>query len=180
MALHGVFAPRVADQGLIQGAAPRSNSATMRADTSAYRSRFIDCLAAMADATKIGRVPCRVGQALSLRQADGRNSIPGGAWTGAPSRAPKEGWSGNIPGSKRSVNKILRFDGRAVALVHSERRVHKKAAQLERLRFVCAGLLDRPSGRQHWRPSAQSQDRKTAGLSGRLEQLGRIALDGLD
>jgi hypothetical protein len=34
-ALHGVFMPAVADQGLIHGAAPRSNSATMRVDTSA-------------------------------------------------------------------------------------------------------------------------------------------------
>src|SRR5260370_19097702 len=34
-ALHGVFAPGLADHGLTQGAAPSSNSATMRADTSA-------------------------------------------------------------------------------------------------------------------------------------------------
>ena len=31
----GTFCPAVADHGLIHGAAPRSNSATMRADTSA-------------------------------------------------------------------------------------------------------------------------------------------------
>jgi len=34
-ALHGVFAPAVADHGLIHGAAPLSNSTTMRLDTSA-------------------------------------------------------------------------------------------------------------------------------------------------
>src|SRR3954454_7798321 len=34
-ALHGVFAPAVADQGLIHGAAPASSSATMRDETSA-------------------------------------------------------------------------------------------------------------------------------------------------
>src|SRR5260370_36998855 len=37
----GTFWPGVADQGLTQGAAPRSSSARTRADTSAYRSRFI-------------------------------------------------------------------------------------------------------------------------------------------
>src|SRR6266446_10477801 len=37
----GTFWPGVADHGLTQGAAPRSSSARMRADTSAYRSRFI-------------------------------------------------------------------------------------------------------------------------------------------
>jgi hypothetical protein len=39
-ALHGVFAPAVADHGLIQGAAPPSNSAIIRVETSAYKSRF--------------------------------------------------------------------------------------------------------------------------------------------
>jgi hypothetical protein len=34
-ALQGVFAPGVADHGFTQGAAPASNSATMRAETSA-------------------------------------------------------------------------------------------------------------------------------------------------
>src|SRR6266481_6806735 len=37
----GTFWPGVADHGLTQGAAPRSSSARTRADTSAYRSRFI-------------------------------------------------------------------------------------------------------------------------------------------
>src|SRR5215203_1080644 len=36
----GTFWPGVADQGLTHGSAPRSNSATMRAETSAYRSRI--------------------------------------------------------------------------------------------------------------------------------------------
>src|SRR5262245_40479545 len=40
-ALQGVLAPGVADQGLIHGAAPASSSATMRAETSAYKSRFM-------------------------------------------------------------------------------------------------------------------------------------------
>jgi hypothetical protein len=37
----GTFWPAVADHGLIHGAAPRSSSATIRPDTSEYRSRFI-------------------------------------------------------------------------------------------------------------------------------------------
>jgi hypothetical protein len=40
-ALHGTLWPAVADHGLIHGGAPRSNSATIFADTSAYRSRFM-------------------------------------------------------------------------------------------------------------------------------------------
>jgi len=39
----------------------------------------------MADATPIGRVRYpRWASLLGFGQADGRNSTPGGAWTGAP------------------------------------------------------------------------------------------------
>ena len=46
--LNTEFAPAVADQGLTQGTAPLSNSAMIRAETSAYKSRRIGHLASTA------------------------------------------------------------------------------------------------------------------------------------
>jgi hypothetical protein len=39
IALQGVFMPAVADHGFTHGAAPCSNSVTIRAETSEYKSR---------------------------------------------------------------------------------------------------------------------------------------------
>jgi hypothetical protein len=72
--LHGVFVLGVADHGLIQGAAPVSSSATMRAETSAYKSRFMRTPLALADATKRGRVAIAASGPQAARI---ENSPPG-------------------------------------------------------------------------------------------------------
>src|ERR1700722_10369535 len=58
-----------------------------------------------------------------------------------------------------------------------QRRTHKKAAQLERLRLNCLRWTTRlAKGRQHWRPPAQSQDRKMQGQAAGLNSLVALAL----
>ena len=52
-----------------------------------------------------------------------RNSIPTHPGQ-APRTRARETWLGNIPGSKRVIKKVLRFDGRAIGDLTNSR--HKK------------------------------------------------------
>src|SRR3954471_22108480 len=70
----------------------------------------------MADATKTGRVAIAgSGTASKVGQAGGRNSFPRGCMDRPPGLARAKTWLRNIPGSKRVIKKVLRFDGRALS-----------------------------------------------------------------
>jgi hypothetical protein len=69
----------------------------------------------MADATRGPHAIAATGKALGLGQAEGRKIYPRGSMDRPPAFARAKRELTNIPGSKRSVKKVLRFDGRALS-----------------------------------------------------------------